>query len=590
MRHPRSTGIAALAIATSMATLLAVSTIATDTEARLVADVNEGPNGSAWSPVGVAGDRFYFIAGERGERFYPRAFGMWVTDGTRRGTRRIHDPSDSWGDSGPRVDLLGEDAGDLLFAKRAPCAPGVWEACGFAAFNPWRSTGTTKGTEPIVDEAGRLIGIASDIVRLGDDLYFGGYHQERGNALFRLTSGSVVAEVVAAFSPKLAAHWGHPAPLAALGDRLVFLLNDRSHGQELWISDGTAAGTGLLADIVPGKASMLLGDALGDEVTSTVLGDRLLFQAHSSEGQHLGTWVTDGSPAGTMQLTDALLTFGPAADLPSLSVEGRDDGHGREPWHTDGTAAGTALLRDVAPGSADGINGDLTTGAEERQLWGWLTDVGAGPDRYFVGDDGRHGPEPWVTDGSVEGTRMVMDLDPEPGRGSDPSLAMAIGDRLFFTADDGVHGRQLWVTDGEPAGTRQVDALDLAGRAPFGLLAFGDDLLLALHEPEREMSLWRIDGSAAAATRIWQGRARGLDFYELDGAGFFVPWRAAGNTRLWMTDGTRKGTSEVVGPKGRRLRFDGGARTLARLGDRIVFYADDGRRGLELWSLPAPNQ
>jgi ELWxxDGT repeat protein len=38
-------------------------------------------------------------------------------------------------------------------------------------------------------------------------------------------------------------------PAAALGDRLVFVADDGVHGGELWISDGTPAGTMMLKDI-----------------------------------------------------------------------------------------------------------------------------------------------------------------------------------------------------------------------------------------------------------------------------------------------------------------------------------------------------
>jgi ELWxxDGT repeat protein len=37
-----------------------------------------------------------------------------------------------------------------------------------------------------------------------------------------------------------------------MGDVLFFAADDGVNGRELWRSDGTAAGTGLVADLVPG--------------------------------------------------------------------------------------------------------------------------------------------------------------------------------------------------------------------------------------------------------------------------------------------------------------------------------------------------
>ncbi len=46
-----------------------------------------------------------------------------------------------------------------------------------------------------------------------------------------------------------------PEDLSAFGSRLVFTADDGTHGRERWITDGTASGTILLADIQPGPAS-----------------------------------------------------------------------------------------------------------------------------------------------------------------------------------------------------------------------------------------------------------------------------------------------------------------------------------------------
>ncbi len=121
-----------------------------------------------------------------------------------------------------------------------------------------------------------------------------------------------------------------PALLAAAGDRLYFNADDGVHGVELWTSDGTAAGTRLVADLSPGA---------------------------------LGSYPHDLTPAG------GFLYFG--AD---------DAFHGDELWRTDGTAAGTRLVQDIAPEAAASspdhliVAGDrlyfvADDGLHGRELW-----------------------------------------------------------------------------------------------------------------------------------------------------------------------------------------------------------------------------
>ena len=57
---------------------------------------------------------------------------------------------------------------------------------------------------------------------------------------------------------------------------------NRKHGQELWRSDGTAGGTSLVKDIVPGRDSKSLWDL-------TFVGETLYFEADDGpDGPGLG--------------------------------------------------------------------------------------------------------------------------------------------------------------------------------------------------------------------------------------------------------------------------------------------------------------
>ncbi|MCG8458219.1 MAG: hypothetical protein MI919_18220, partial [Holophagales bacterium] len=63
----------------------------------------------------------------------------------------------------------------------------------------------------------------------------------------------------------------------------------------------------------------------------------------------------------------------------------------------------------------------------------------------FAGDDGLHGEEPWITDGTAAGTRMILDLRPGT-ESSSPSDWAEVAGEIVFAADAGVEGRELWKT------------------------------------------------------------------------------------------------------------------------------------------------
>lgn len=83
---------------------------------------------------------------------------------------------------------------------------------------------------------------------------------------------------------------GSPRLQARFGDWLYFSATDALHGEELWRTDGTAAGTELVADICPGRCSSW-------PRVMTAAAGRLLF---SVELELLGRepWSSDGTAAG----------------------------------------------------------------------------------------------------------------------------------------------------------------------------------------------------------------------------------------------------------------------------------------------------
>lgn len=180
--------------------------------------------------------------------------------------------------------------------------------------------------------------------------------------------------------------------------------------------------------------------------------------------------------------------------------------HGTELWRTDGTSAGTRMVKDICPGPGGELGParlrDIFPGPRSSEIR-WLT--AAGERVYFVADDGTHGRELWVSDGTSGGTRMLADL--VPGEGSSlPEQLQAVGQNLIFSAYTPEHGREPWITDGDAVGTRRL--ADLApGPLPSSPIHFtlsGPWLYFAATDAETGFELHSVPKESVDG---------GLDFY-----------------------------------------------------------------------------
>lgn len=405
--------------------------------------------------------------------------------------------------------------------------------------------------------------------------------------------------------------------LAASDDLLFFWADLPSTGFEVWRSDGTAAGTSLLLDILPGPDT---SDPNGSDFNEMVgLGSLMLFTANDgSTGPEL--WRSDGTPAGTELVAD--LNPGPEGSDPrDLTVSGgliyfqAWGGGGRSDlWRSDGTAAGTFRISvptdvlvpthltdvegtlfflgyDIALASytlwkTDGFTATLVTDGvgdwvfvsemaavddavffvtwnySEAELWRsdgteagttrvrsfgstlpeGLTAVGG--TLFFRATDAAAGTELWKSDGTDAGTVRVADLRPGP-ESSSPFGLTAFGDLLAFTADDGTAGRELWRSDGTEAGTWLLGDLAPGPESsnPQHLIAFGDLLFFSAYQ-SGSAGLWRTDGTAAGTWKVIEITDIFFDLVALDGLLYFAGFDGS-QVDLWRSDGTAAGTYRV---------------------------------------------
>jgi ELWxxDGT repeat protein len=158
---------------------------------------------------------------------------------------------------------------------------------------------------------------------------------------------------------------------------------------------------------------------------------------------------------------------------------------------------------------------------------------------FFSATDGTHGSEPWVTDGTTQGTQMLKDISPDDA-GSDIRQSVFWNNELYFT----VSGDGLWKTNGTREGTVRVKAFDYA----LGVVVINDQLVVSA-SLQQQVGLWRSNGTDAGTILYFPTTSVR---YLSDVMGDLVSFtqRNDGQTQYFITDGTYEGTRRMTTPDG----------------------------------------
>ncbi len=247
------------------------------------------------------------------------------------------------------------------------------------------------------------------------------------------------------------------------GYKAFFAASNETNGEELWVTDGTTAGTKLVKDIYPGPS--------GSDINYiTRFNDKVVFAANDgANGMEL--WISDGTEGGTYMVKD-VHEFGSSDPrgftqlnetqfifcAKDYESETYGEGRGEQWWlHvSNGTEAGTEKIYECDtkfPGTY------ATT---------WVTPyVRVGRKVFFKADtkDGEVGTELWVTDGTAAGTRLVKDINLEQltlgtGSASIDQMVNFYNEKLFFQAWTIEYGSEPWATDGTEEGTYIIKDTD----------------------------------------------------------------------------------------------------------------------------------
>jgi len=451
---------------------------------KLVRDILPGAGPGievGWDESASNGDLVFFNAndGVHGRE-------LWRSDGTAEGTYLLRDIFP--GEQSSQAGILTRGERLIYFVA----------SDGVHGREPWVTDGTPAGTHMILDVyRGPRDSEPYRLHTVGDTLYFSALNERAGEELWRSDGTADGTAIVRDIVPGTGS--AEPYYKSDAGGKLFFSASDGIHGFELWVTDGSSEGTRMVRDIAP---------VMGENPSSTpsqlyAAGALLYFTARSgATGTEL--WRSDGTDDGTFMVSD--LFPGPASGNPgnfcalgdALLFSAETPNHGIELWRTGGTAASTVLVKEFAAGAKSGSPTGMVAINEKQAVFSAWDEV--------------YGVELWITDGTERGTRLLRNIHEESNESRVPNSAYPrnftrVEEVVYFSADDGEHGVELWVTDGTRAGTRMVK--DLIPRKNFGtepeaITSLGETTFFKGRSDAEGERLWRIQEDTITPVELEQ--------------------------------------------------------------------------------------
>lgn len=261
--------------------------------------------------------------------------------------------------------------------------------------------------------------------------------------------------------------------LSTLNDYVICIANTDA-GKMLVRSDGTIAGTNIVSQLYDSGSEFAVSPRMYSN------GELLYFFYHPNNTPY-NLWVTDGTAEGTILLNGYSNANVPPRNGAFLNDKfifiaknpGTPSGFTLELHSSDGTPEGTIALNEangylhprlltpfagkiyfssIISGdwgiySTDGTAGSITTELPPNGSIRNLYQLGVFRDSLvFSGTDSSYdfGSEPYISDGTPEGSRRIGDLVPGEGSSS-PSYFTSSDNHLFFLVRKNGNQHELWI-------------------------------------------------------------------------------------------------------------------------------------------------
>jgi ELWxxDGT repeat protein len=422
------------------------------------------------------------------------------------------------------------------------------------------------------------------------------------------------------------------SPLIAINNNLYFSTKDNGIENTLWKTDGTTIGTVKVVDPINGTTitNPLLGETDGSFLYVISMGGVNPYVDYKLQSVNL----TSANISTLNNFAPAYSKYSDEIDMKYMNqnifISGNAVLTGFELWKTPGQNQAATLLKDFSFGNTDpltfktigsqtffstrnGVNfnhriwrtdgtetGTFPIGSVYPELYHFnLDSFGTSPfdsewesigdDLIFSGSlDYKIDNELWKSDGTVNGTINIKDINPLNKSSSPSSLTKFNDTTIVFTANNELIGRELWKTNGTSLGTVLIKDILVAtgGSNPSNLIYCNGYIFFVAYTLGFGKELWKTNGTNAGTELVndinpGSANTNFGEFVVLNNKLYFTANTPIHGGELWVSDGTEQGTAMLkdinIGSG------DSNPRNLKALGNYIYFSANNGTQGLELW-------
>ncbi len=484
---------------------------------------------------------------------------LWKTDGTVSGTVMVKDINTGVVSSFIEKIHVDEFNNKLLFFVKGT---------GSTERTLWVSDGTNSGTSELLNIAassvGNYSGVSTNFISLNNSTILTGENEVYGNEMW-ITDGT---QAGTSFFVDLNHKDGSlPDKFTKVNDKMLFRARGLEYGRQLFISDGTIEGTKMVKDINEEYSF------IEDEFEMTNMNGIVYFGGNDGiYGSEL--WKSDGTEAGTVLVKDinvgnqsSIYVVENQSYVPinnQLYFRANDGINGYELWKSDGTEVGTVMIKDLNPGAPNNHSHP-----REFVSYGGLV--------YFIAADGQT-TALWKTDGTETGTVKVIDLN-------DMRVLEVVNGKLLIVAETsgttyGPH--DLWVSDGTASGTTHIQTFGDGNDSSISHITVMNNNLyfVANNYDNAGTSVYKSDGTVSGTVRLFNGfdhPISNLDIDNIDTCGDFVYFGvqeslSSADIELWRTDGTVSGTIKVADSGIPNFAY---VRYRVCYNDNLLFLAED---------------